>query len=193
MSKALRQEKIREDRYIYISWLHGKEDDGRTRWVDLLQVQLKVDTQTRKRLFPNEPRRTGDEIPGDPVRLHGPKGVTDMICALTNPYLEANQKGPAPDNVAELAEFIRIKNSLDPQDRQRVWLAPLNPVRYHLHRVEKIDLSDVAIFWLHRLKEDGKRFALPSPQVNPSDVDEDIFRAAMEILGESEDEEGEPT
>jgi hypothetical protein len=62
-------------------------------------------------------------------------------------------------------------------------------MRYRSHRVADTELADESIFWLHRLKKDEERFQLPYPQVNPGDVDDDIFVAVKTVLGEPDDEE----
>jgi hypothetical protein len=165
MTKLYRQNKVLENRTIYVSWLVGEATSQP--WVD--QFWLKITLQEP----PHRPtyRRTDQALAGDRVNvsvdviLHG---VTDIVAVVTGEYLKANKEGQNPTD-REFVRFVELMSGdvLDSGNR-RAFIAPLQMFPRQWTKVGAVPLSD-----LQFLKD--PRFALP-----PND--DEIYQAVVDLL-----------
>jgi hypothetical protein len=108
-----------------------------------------------------------------------------MVAVFTDLYIKANVDHQNQSAGGELATFVRHKHSSDEPDIKRVWIAPLTKIMFARYRVVGISLGDPKPFWLRRLKEDSKRFEIPSGNAVSGEVDDEIFDAVNTIIGET--------
>jgi hypothetical protein len=162
-TKIHRQNKIQENRTIYVSWHVG--DAASQPWVE--EFWLKITLQEPP--HPPTLRRTDEALGGDKLNDTVDQilaGVTDIVAVVTGGYIKANKEGKCATD-RECARFIELMND-DVEDVMRAWLAPLQQFPPEWTRIGGKPLSGFK--WLK-----DPRFALP-----PNDAE--IYQAVVDLL-----------
>jgi hypothetical protein len=165
MTKLQRQNKLQENRTIYVSWLVGEATSAP--WVTDFWMKIRLQEPPH----PPRLRRTDEALAGDRVNNNIDAildGVTDIVAVMTGGYLMANKEGQNPTD-REFARFLELMEAdvVDSGSR-RAFVAPLQ--KWTRVGSKNQPLSELQVWFLKR-----PRFALP-----PSD--DEIFQAVKDLL-----------